>query len=150
MKLSNQSGLLFSLFLMFQSCVSYNLKNNEWKTFNNKNKIPKVIKEFLSYKGNFKIANPDEAFNLYDNNTDEDLSYQQLRLLSNRQDKWRVVILIGGLGYSYHCYEFSLTDKSLFDTRKAVIFDDIKSNELWDYYVKKGDLNLEIFKKDVE
>lgn len=150
MKFSYHLLMFFSFLLMLQSCISNNLKNDEWKTYNSKNKIPKVIKEFLSYKGNFKIANPNEEFNLYDNETDEDLAYQQLRLLSTKQDKWRVVILVGGLGHSYYCYEFSVKNNVVFETKRAVIFEEINSDELWDYYVKKGDLKLETFKKDSE
>lgn len=149
MKFSSKLVMLLCLLLMLQSCISNNLKNGEWKTYNNKTKIPQAIKEFLSYRGNFKIANPNENFNLYDNHTDENLAYQQLRLLSTKQDKWRIVILVGGLG-SYYCYEFSVKSNIVFETKRAVIFEDIKSNELWDYYEKKGDLKLESVKKDSE
>ena len=64
----------------------------------------------------FKLANPNEKFNITDVTVYPDKPHQQLCFLANKKNIWRLVYIQGGIGESNKFYEFEINN----DTKKGL------------------------------
>lgn len=138
--------ILIALFTLIISCKKEDrLKKENWIEYNDKNKLPIEIKDFFkSYEGEeLKIANPDENFNLTDVVQYPNLPFRQLQLLEKKGSIWRMVYIQGGIGESNQFYEFKIQNDSIADIKKGYSFENIKTNDSLEYYIKKGKIVFE-------
>lgn len=132
--------LLICLLLIFSCKKEENIKDFDWKTLNDKNKIPEQIDDYFraAENGPLHIANPDEKFNVTDVVENPDWPSRQLRLLENKNQTWRMVYIQGGIGKSYQFYEFKIQSDTISEITKGVSFENIETNDSLEYYIKKG------------
>ena len=96
--------LIFILFLLFTfSCKKENSfveNSNNWQIYTDVKYFPISIIEFLEalYGRDFKLANPNENFNITDVKVYPNKPHQQLCFLANKENIWRLVYIQGGVG----------------------------------------------------
>ena len=113
--------------------------SNNWEIYKNVKYFPIPIKDFLeaSYGNDFKLANPNEKFNITDVTVYPDKPHQQLCFLANKKNIWRLVYIQGGIGESNQFYEFEINNDTISKIKKGWSFENIKTNDSLDFYMKK-------------
>lgn len=141
---SKEKSLKNEKSIVSKNNLPYKVINN-WTIYNDKNKLPVEIKEFLnSYNHReFEIANPNEKFNTTDVMQYKNAPFRQLRLLENKNDIWRMVYVQGGIGKSTHFFEFEIQGDTISNIKKGYSFENIETNDSLEYYIKKGKVNFE-------
>ena len=115
--------LIFILFLLFTfSCKKENSSvenSNNWQIYTDVKYFPISIIKFLEalYGRDFKLANPNENFNITDVKVYPNKPHQQLCFLANKENIWRLVYIQGGVGKSNKFYEFEVNK----DTRSFAV-----------------------------
>lgn len=141
---------VLKFFLFFSFLVSCDKekkhipKETKWKIYNDKKMFPEPIKNFFTsyYGADFVIANPNEKFNITDAVIDSKLPSQQLRLLENKNNFWRLVFVQGGIGKSYQYYEFEIKNDTISKITKGSSFENIETHDSLEYYMKKQKVNF--------
>lgn len=141
--------LVLSLVFSCEKKESANFqKKQEWKIYTDTKEIPDPIIDFFEayFKSDFKMSNPNEKFNRTDVIIYPDKSNQQLQFLANKNNIWRLVFIQGGIGLSNQFYEFEVNNDTISKVTKAYSFENIKTNDALEFYIKKGKVNFEKIK----
>jgi hypothetical protein len=139
--------ILIFLVLIFLSCSKKDSSKNEWREINTKDSIPKQLTEVLrSLNGDVKIANPNEDFEVTDNIGNPELPTRQLKLLSVKNNDWRMSYLQGGIGTSYFLIECTIKNDSLYNLKIANSLLDLDNNDSITKYIKESKIEYENIK----
>lgn len=136
---------LLAFFLFCFSCQQEHKTDDlQWTVFNDKNKIPiEIMDYFAAFEGiDLRISNPNEKYNVTDVKQYENAPFRQLRLLEKKNNLWRLVYIQGGIGKSFHFYEFKIQGDTISNIRKGNSLENIETNDSLEYYIKKGKVNF--------
>ena len=145
-----KKGILI-LLIVFMSC-SQNQKNsknkstqisNNWTEYKTKDSIPELLNLVLIQlnKGEFSIANSNENYNVTDV-VEDSLPMRQLRLLSKRNDEWRIGYVQGGFGKHYYFAECMIQNDSIFDFKVSHSNEKLENNDTIDKFIKEKKIIL--------
>ncbi|WP_417939520.1 hypothetical protein [Flavobacterium sp. RS13.1] len=143
--------IIISLVLIFFSCKyeekNIVLSNQNWIEYDSKDSIPKQFFQVLkAINGDEKIADKDEAYEATDNISDESIPTRQLKLLSKKNDQWRLVYEQGGIG-TYNVYiECRIEKDSLFALKIAKTLLPIENNDSITKFLKEKRIELKDIK----
>ena len=142
---------IFILILFSISCKREIKKNDKpnfkWTEYKSKDSIPKqLIKVLKALNGNEKIANFNEEYEATDNIEDTLLPTRQLKLLTNKNENWRLVYEQGGIGTSYFYVQCKIRNDSLYELKIANTLLAIENNDSISKYLKENKLQFQNIK----
>lgn len=121
--------------------------NPEWKIYNSKDSIPKQFFYVLkAINGDEKIADKNEDYEATDNISDKNLPTRQLKLLTKKNDNWRLVYEQGGIGKYYVYIECKIKKDSLYELKIAETLLPIENNDSISKFIKENRIDLKDFK----
>ncbi len=123
----------------------------DWTDFNTKDSIPELLTLTLKkvLKNNFEIANPIEEFNQTDIINDS-IPTRQLRLLSRKNNLWRIVYVQGGFGKHYVYVECKILPDSITDFKISQTNLKLENNDSIDKYIVEKKIDLKVVKIKME
>ena len=124
-----------------------NLETN-WTDFNTQDSIPELLSLTLKkvLNSSFEIANPNENFNATDVIINDSIPTRQLRLLSRKNNFWRIVYVQGGFGEYYVYAECKILMDSITDFKISQTNLKLENNDSIDKYIAEKRMEL----KDVK
>ena len=124
-----------------------NLETN-WTDFNTQDSIPELLSLTLKkvLKSSFEIANPNENFNATDVIINDSIPTRQLRLLSRKNNFWRIAYVQGGFGEYYFYAECKILMDSITDFKISQTNLKLENNDSIDKYIAEKRMEL----KDVK
>ena len=145
-----KKGILI-LFIAFMSCsqkeknsIIQNTSNSKkWSEYKTIDSIPKLLNLVLIQlnNGEFSIANPNENYNATDV-VEDSLPMRQLRLLSKRNNKWRIGYVQGGFGKHYYFAQCEIQNDSIFDFKFSDSSEKLENNDTIDELIKEKKIIL--------
>ena len=113
-----------------------------WTEFNTKDSIPELLTLTLRKMLNddFEIANPNENFNKTDVIINDSIPTRQLRLLSSKNNFWRITYIQGGFGKYYVYAECKIKNDSISDFKFSQSNLKLESNDSIDKYLSEKKL----------
>lgn len=115
--------ILFPILILLISCTDKKSDQQKsttelaesWTEFNTKDSIPELLTLTLKkvLQNDFEIANPNENFNKTDFIINDSIPNRQLRLLSRKNNFWRITYIQGGFGKHYVYAECKIKNDSI-------------------------------------
>ena len=130
--------MLLSLFTIICCTKS---KDSIWLEYKTKDSIPLVLKNVLSLKSDFKIANPDEKYNSTDFIVDS-LPDKQLKYVAKNKNTWRLAYTQGGFGKYNIVVECRVEKDSVFDLKYWETLHNFTNNIEFEGLVKQDKIRL--------
>ena len=137
--------VLFSILILIISCSDKKSESQKtladleknWTDFKTKDSIPELLTLTLKkiLKNNFEIANPNENFNATDVMIDDSIPTRQLRLLSRKNNSWRIAYIQGGFGKHYVYADCQIINDSISDFRISQTSLKLENNDSTDKYL---------------
>ena len=123
-----------------------------WTDFDTKDSIPELLTLTLKkvLKNNFVIANPNEEFNRTDVIINDSIPTRQLRLLSRKNDIWRISYVQGGFGKHYVYAECKILSDSITDFKISQTNLKLINNDSIDKYIAEKKMELKDVKIKME
>jgi len=152
--------ILFPILILLISCSDKKSEPQKtvtdlektWTDFNTKDSIPELLtltfKKVL--KNNFEIANPNEEFNRTDVIINDSIPTRQLRLLSRKNNLWRIAYVQGGFGKHYVYAECKILTDSITDFKISQTILKLENNDSIDKYIADKKMKLKGVKIKME
>jgi hypothetical protein len=141
----NMKKILLPILILLMSCSDKNSEQKKltieleknWTNFKTKDSIPELFNLTLKkvLKNDFEIANPKDEFNKTDVIFNDSIPTRQLRILSRKNDNWRIAYVQGGFGKHYVYAECKIKDDSIFDFRISQTTLQLENNDSIDKYL---------------
>lgn len=115
----------------------------KWVDFYEVDSIPELLEQVLIQlnKGEFSIGNPNENYNKTDVVLDS-LPMRQLKLLSKRNNEWRIGYVQGGFGKHYYFAQCTIQNDSIFNFKFTDSNRVFGNNDTIDKYIKENKISL--------
>lgn len=116
-----EKNILLLIIILSINCTQKKQKtkiDKNWTEFKTKDSIPLLLRQVIKKinHGDSLIANTRESFNATDVRFDS-LPNRQLSLLANKNNKWRLTYIQGGIGKHYVFTQCKIEKDSIFDFR---------------------------------
>ena len=141
----NMKKILLPILILLISCSDKKSEPKEstteleknWTHFNTKDSIPELFTLTLKkvLKNDFEIANPNEEFNKTDVIINDSVPTRQLRLLSRKNNLWRIAYVQGGFGKHYVYAECKIINDSISDFKISQTNLRLENNDSIDKYL---------------
>ncbi|MDW5288505.1 hypothetical protein [Formosa sp. PL04] len=142
--------LLFAILMITFSCSDKKSETKKkeieivenWTEFKTTDSIPELLNLTLKkvLKNDFKIANPNEQYNETDVLIYDSAPRRQLRLLSRKNNIWRISYVQGGFGKHYVFAECKLKNDSISEFKITQTNLKLESNDSIDKYLAEKKL----------
>ena len=137
--------VLFSILILLISCSDKKSEpqktvtelEKNWTEFSTKDSIPKLLTLTLKkvLKNDFEIANPNEEFNRTDVIINDSIPTRQLRLLSRKNNTWRIGYIQGGFAKHYVYADCKIINDSISDFKISQTNLKLENNDSIDKYL---------------
>ena len=144
--------VLFPILILLISCsdkksepkINVTKLEKNWTDFNTKDSIPELLNLTLKkvLKNDFVIANPNEEFNKTDVIINDSIPTRQLRLLSRKNNLWRIAYIQGGFGKYYVYAECKIFKDSITDFKISRTNLKLENNDSIDKYIAEKKIEL--------
>ncbi|MGK4568151.1 hypothetical protein [Flavobacterium sp. 3HN19-14] len=118
-----------------------------WTELNTKDSIPYQLQIVLNtLYGNRKLADVNEEFEETDVIEDTSLPMRQLRLLTRKNENWRLIYKQGGVGVHYVYIQCKIKNDSLYDLKVGESLLDLENNHSVTKLLNQNKINLRSIK----